>query len=63
VRANDFLASREMWDDKILLVMGASQGCQLLIVSAGLDPQVTALSATQPAMCDVAAELHGRAGG
>ncbi|MES1168957.1 MAG: acetylxylan esterase, partial [Oleiharenicola lentus] len=36
VRANDFLASREMWDGKNLLVMGASQGGQLSIVTAGL---------------------------
>jgi cephalosporin-C deacetylase len=63
VRANDFLASREMWDGKNLLVMGASQGGQLTIVTAALDHRVTALSATHPAMCDVAAELHGRAGG
>jgi cephalosporin-C deacetylase-like acetyl esterase len=63
VRANDFLASREMWNGKDLLVMGGSQGGQLSIVTAALDPRVTALSATHPAMCDVAAELHGRAGG
>ena len=63
VRSNDFLTSREMWDGKNLLVMGASQGGQLSLVTAGLDHRVTALSATHPAMCDVAAELHGRAGG
>jgi len=63
VRANDFLASREMWDRKNLVVMGASQGGQLAIATAALDPRVTALSATHPAFCDVAAELHGRAGG
>ena len=63
IRANDFLTSREMWNGKDLLVMGASQGGQLSIVTAALDPRVTALSATHPAMCDVAAELHGRAGG
>ncbi|MES1167821.1 MAG: acetylxylan esterase, partial [Oleiharenicola lentus] len=63
IRANDFLTTREMWDGKNLLVMGASQGGQLAIVTAALDPRVTALSATHPAMCDVAAELHGRAGG
>jgi len=63
VRSNDFLTSREMWDGKNLLVMGASQGGQLSIVTAALDSRVTALSATHPAMCDVAAELHGRAGG
>jgi len=63
VRSNDFLASREMWDGRNLVVMGASQGGQLSIVTAALDPRVTALAAIHPAMCDVAAELHGRAGG
>ena len=63
IRANDFLTTREMWDGKNLLVMGASQGGQLSIVTAALDPRVTALAVTHPAMCDVAAELHGRAGG
>ncbi len=63
VRANDFLASREMWDGKNLLVIGASQGGQLSIVTAALDPRVTGLSATHPAGCDLVAELHGRAGG
>lgn len=63
VRANDFLTSREMWDGRNLLVMGASQGGQLSIVTAALDPRVTGLSVTHPAMCDVVAELHGRAGG
>ena len=63
VRANDFLASREMWNGKDLVVMGASQGGQLSIVTAGLDPRVTGLAVTHPAFCDVGAELHGRAGG
>jgi cephalosporin-C deacetylase-like acetyl esterase len=63
VRANDFLTTREMWDGKNLLVMGASQGGQLSITTAALDPRVTGLAATHPAFCDVSAELHGRAGG
>jgi len=63
LRANDFLASRPMWNGKDLLVTGASQGGLLSIVTAALDPRVTALAAIHPAMCDVAAELHGRAGG
>jgi len=63
IRANDFLASRPDWDGKRLLVMGASQGGQLTIATAALDPRVTGLSATHPAFCDVSAELHGRAGG
>lgn len=63
VRANDFLVSREMWNGKDLLVMGASQGGQLSISTTALDPRVTGLAVTHPAFCDVEAELHGRAGG
>jgi cephalosporin-C deacetylase len=63
VRANDFLTSREMWNGKDLVVFGASQGGQLSLVTAALDPRVTALSVIHPAMCDVVAPLHGRAGG
>lgn len=63
LRANDFLASRPMWNGHDLLVTGASQGGQLTIVTAALDPRVTALAAIHPAMCDVVGELHGRAGG
>lgn len=63
VRSNDFLTSRDNWNGKDLLVTGASQGGQLSLVTAGLDPRVTALAAIHPAMCDVVAPLHGRAGG
>ena len=63
IRANDFLAARESWDRKNLLVMGASQGGMLTIATAALDPRVTGLAATHPAFCDLAADLHGRPGG
>ncbi|MBL9203846.1 MAG: acetylxylan esterase, partial [Opitutaceae bacterium] len=63
LRANDFLVSRDLWDGRNLLVLGASQGGQLAIVTAALDRRVTGLSATHPAFCDVAGPLHGRAGG
>ena len=63
IRSNDFLVSREMWDGKNLLVMGMSQGGQLSIATAALDPRVTGLAVTHPAFCDVVADLHGRAGG
>jgi len=48
LRADDFLASRENWNGKDLLVMGGSQGGQLTIVTAALDPRVTALAAGHP---------------
>lgn len=63
VRANDFLVTRPGWDGKNLIVTGASQGGQLSIVTAALDPRVTGLAAVHPAMCDVSGPLHGRAGG
>ena len=63
VRANDFLTSRPNWDGKNLAVTGASQGGQLTIVTAALDPRVTAIAAIHPAGCDFEATLHGRASG
>jgi cephalosporin-C deacetylase len=63
VRANDFLTSRENYDGKNLLVTGGSQGGQLTIVTAALDPRVKAAAAQFPAYCDVTGYLHGRAGG
>ena len=63
LRANDFLVSHPMWDGHNLIVMGASQGGLLSITTAALDSRVTGLAAIHPAMCDVVAPLHGRAGG
>lgn len=63
LRANDFLTSRPEWDGKNLIVAGSSQGGQLSIVTAALDPRITGLAATHPAFCDVTGPLNGRAGG
>lgn len=63
VRANDYLVSLPEYDGKNLLVTGGSQGGQLSIVTAALDPRVKALAAFYPAYCDVTGYLHGRAGG
>lgn len=63
VRSNDYLVSHPKWNGKQLIVMGGSQGGQLSIVTASLDPRVTALAANYPAYCDVTGYLHGRAGG
>lgn len=63
VRADDFLASREAWDGKHLVVAGASQGGLLTMVTAALDPRVTGIAVTHPAYCDVTGDLHGRAAG
>lgn len=63
VRANDFLVSHPKWDGVHLIVTGGSQGGALSIVTAGLDPRVTALAAYYPALADVTGYLHNRAGG
>lgn len=63
IRAIDFLATREAWDGRNLVVMGASQGGYLAIATAALDRRVTGLSATHPALCDLSGPLHGRPGG
>lgn len=63
VRANDFLVSVPQYDGENLGVIGGSQGGQLSLVTAALDPRVKALAAYYPAYCDVTGYLHGRAGG
>ncbi len=63
VRANDFLCSLGKWDRRNLIASGHSQGGQLAIVTAVLDPRVTAVTSIFPAFCDTTGYLHGRAGG
>lgn len=63
LRANDYLVSLPEFDGENLLVTGGSQGGQLSIVTAALDPRVKALAAFYPAYSDVTGYLHGRAGG
>ncbi|MBC7942705.1 MAG: acetylxylan esterase, partial [Chitinophagaceae bacterium] len=62
-RASEVLASQPQWDGKNLLVAGGSQGGQLAIVTATLNPRITGLAANYPAYSDVSGYLHGRAGG
>ena len=51
-RALRYIMSRPDWDGKHLVVWGSSQGGGQSIVSAGLCPQVTAITANVPALCD-----------
>ncbi len=62
-RAAEYLASRPDWDKKHLIVEGGSQGGGQTLVTAALDPHVTAAAADVPAMCDHSARLVGRAPG
>ena len=63
VRANDYLTSLPEWNGRDLAVTGGSQGGALSIVTAGLDPRVTALAASYPALSDMAGYSSNRAGG
>lgn len=63
VRALDYLTSLPEWDGKNLFVQGGSQGGALSIITAGLDPRVTACVANHPALSDMAGYLDKRAGG
>ena len=62
-RAVDYLASRDDWDGKILVVSGTSQGGYQSIVAAGLNPKVTHVVVNVPAGCDTTANLANRAFG
>lgn len=63
VRAIDFLTSLPQWNGRDIGVQGGSQGGALAIVTAALDPRVTAVAANHPALSDMAAFKAGRADG
>ncbi|SDZ99877.1 Cephalosporin-C deacetylase [Xylanibacter ruminicola] len=63
VRAIDYLTSLPDWDGQNVFVQGGSQGGALSLVTAGLDPRVTACVANHPALSDMAGYLDNRAGG
>ena len=62
-RAVDYLAGRDDWDGKTLVVMGSSQGGLQAIMTGGLNPKVTGVLANVPAGCDLTGPLVGRRGG
>ena len=63
VRAIDYLTSLPEWDGKNVFVQGGSQGGALSLITAALDPRVTACVANHPALSDIAGYLDNRAGG
>jgi hypothetical protein len=62
-RAADYLASRDDWDGKTLVVMGTSQGGMQSILTAAVHPKVTAMIANVPGGCDFTGSQVGRANG
>ena len=63
IRALDYLCSLPEWDCQNVFVQGGSQGGALSLITAGLDPRVTACVANHPALSDMAGYLDNRAGG
>lgn len=63
VRAGDFLAALPQFDGTRYAVQGESQGGGLAIVAAALDPRVTAIAVSYPALADQFGYLIGRPGG
>lgn len=62
-RAVDYLAGRSDWNKTTLLVQGGSQGGMQSVITAGLHPAVTAITADVPAGADQTGSLAGRAVG
>jgi cephalosporin-C deacetylase len=62
-RAIDYLATRPDWDGKTIVIMGTSMGGQQSIVTAGLNPKVTAVIVNEPSGADSNGDLHGRKAG
>ncbi|QQE10199.1 acetylxylan esterase [Planctomycetota bacterium] len=52
IRALQFIKAQPEWNGKILVVRGSSQGGGQALVAGGLDPDVTLVAASVPAMCD-----------
>jgi len=63
MRTIEFLTRQPEWDKKRIIVIGESQGGGQALAAAGLDPRVSAVVATVPAMCDWGGTLVNRKGG
>jgi cephalosporin-C deacetylase-like acetyl esterase len=59
-RAADYLSQRQDWNKATLLVQGGSQGGLQSLVTAGLHPAITAVTANVPAGCDHTGALVNR---
>jgi pimeloyl-ACP methyl ester carboxylesterase len=62
-RAIDYIASRPDWDGKTIVIMGTSMGGQQSLVTAALNPKVTAVIVNEPSGADSNGNLHGRKAG
>lgn len=63
IRCIDLLTSLPEWDGRNVILQGGSQGGALSIITAALDPRVTACVANHPALSDMAGFKASRADG
>jgi cephalosporin-C deacetylase-like acetyl esterase len=61
--AAEYLASRDDWDGKTLVVCGGSQGGLQSVMTAAIEPKITAVMADVPAGCDLTGPVVDRACG
>jgi cephalosporin-C deacetylase-like acetyl esterase len=62
-RAVEFIATRPEWDGRAIVATGISMGGQQSLVTAALNPRITAVVVNVPAGADAAAALHERDAG
>ncbi|MDQ2668965.1 MAG: acetylxylan esterase, partial [Gemmatimonadota bacterium] len=62
-RAGDFIFSLPQFDGTNYVVQGGSQGGALALFAGAMDPRVTGIAVTHPAMSDHFAYFEGRAAG
>jgi cephalosporin-C deacetylase-like acetyl esterase len=62
-RAISWLASRDDFDGRHMVIDGSSQGGAMALTLAGFNPHITAAAANVPAMCDHTAYLQERSPG
>jgi len=62
-RAVDYIASRPDWDGRTIVVTGTSMGGQQSLVTAALNPKVTAAIVNEPSGADSNGDRHGRKAG
>ena len=62
-RAIDYISSRPDWDGKTIVALGTSMGGQQSLVTAALNPKITAVIVNEPSGADSNGDLHGRKSG
>lgn len=63
VRAIDYLVTKPEWDGQKIMVAGSSQGGAQSLAGGGLDPRVTHVRASVPAITNVCGWFEGYQGG